>query len=125
MKYIKKFEDYVASFQGKSLQTNDEEDDIKKSKTAKISTSESGFVIESGDKKVTIESGIDEGNEEVPVAEIKEALEKLGAEKVTFENTDGETETHAVNEFLRKLNPLRWKLARKHKSIAGHIMGDE
>lgn len=124
MKYIKKFEDYVASYKDSNLQ-NDEEDGETRAKKAKVSTSESGFVIECNGKKVTIESGIDEGNEEVPVAEIKEALEKLGAEEVTFENTDGETETHDVNEFLRKLNPLRWKLAHKHKSIAGHIMGDE
>ena len=122
MKYIKKFEDYVASFKDSNLQ-NDDDEQFKKA--AKVSTNESGFVIECNGKKVTIESGIDEGNEEVPVDEITEALKKLGAESVTFENTDGKKESHHVNEFLRKLNPLRWKLAKAHKSIAGHIMGDE
>jgi hypothetical protein len=122
MKYIKKFEDYVASFKDSNLQ-NDDDEQFKKA--AKVTTNESGFVIECNGKKVTIESGIDEGNEEVPVDEITEALEKLGAETVTFENTDGEKESHPVNEFLRKLNPLRWKLSSKHRSIAGAIKGDE
>ena len=122
MKYIKKFEDYVASYKDSNLQ-NDDDEQFKKA--AKVTTNENGFVIECGDNKEVIESGIDEGNEEVPVDEIKEALEKLGATEVTFENADGKTETHAVNEFLRKLNPLRWKFAKAHKSIAGHILGDE
>lgn len=122
MKYIKKFEDYVASYKDSNLQ-NDDDEQFKKA--AKVTTNENGFMIECGGKKVTIESGIDEGNEEVPVDEIAKALEKLEADGVTFENADGETESHPVNEFLRKLNPLRWKFAKAHKSIAGHIMGDE
>ncbi len=122
MKYIKKFEDYVASYKDSNLQ-NDDDEQFKKA--AKVTTNESGFVIECNDDNVTIESGLDEGNEEVPVDKIAEALEKLGAETVTFENEDGETESHPVNEFLRKLNPLRWKLSKKHRSIAGAIRDDE
>lgn len=122
MKYIKKFEDYVASYKDSNLQ-NDDDEEYKKA--AKVTTNESGFDIECNGKKVVIESGIDEGNEEVPVDEITEALEKLGAETVTFENADGEDESHPVNEFLRKLNPLRWRFSKKHRSIAGAIRDDE
>jgi len=123
MRYIKKFEDYVASFKSNKINHNDE--DTKDDKIAEVSTNDKGFVIECDGDTIAIESGLDEGNEEVPAEEITKALEKLNVKKVSFENEDGEKETHEVNEFLKHLNPLRWKLSKRHRSIYGHVKSDE